>query len=98
MRQRWLRQRERGSGLLLRLMLWIALHGGRPIAQLLLYPIAAYFAIFSVRTRRASCDFLSRASGKKAGFFQVFRHYHTFATAILHRVYFLAGKYESFDV
>jgi predicted LPLAT superfamily acyltransferase len=94
----WMEQRERGSGLLLRLMVWIALRLGRPVAGLLLYPICAYFTLFSARSRRASRQYLARIGVGLPGLQQVFRHYHTFAATILHRVYFLAGQYETFDV
>lgn len=68
---------------------------GRPVGRLLLYPICAYFVLFSQRTRRASADYLRRVLGKRGS---VFRHYQSFAATIVDRVYFLAGRYAEFEV
>jgi len=94
-RPEWVEQRERGSVLAMRLLIWLMLTLGRPIARALLYPICAYFLLFSLRARRASADYLRRVRGEN---FSRFRHYHTFAATILDRVYFLAGRYGEFEV
>jgi predicted LPLAT superfamily acyltransferase len=94
-RPEWVEQRERGSLLAMRLLTWLMLTLGRPIARALLYPICAYFVLFSRRTRHASRDYLRRVLGARGS---VFRHYHTFAATILDRVYFLAGRYGELEV
>lgn len=92
----WLTQRERGSARLMRLVVRLALRFGRPFGRVLLYPICAYFLVFSTAARRASRDYLLRAVGPSRGWSDVFRHYHTFAATILDRVFLLAGKSQLF--
>ena len=94
-RPEWVERPERGSVLAIRLAVWLMLKLGRPASRLLLYPICAYFVLFSRRARRASAGYLRRVLGGRGN---VFRHYHTFATTILDRVYFLAGRYGEFEV
>lgn len=94
----WAVQPERSNRFLLRLMAWIALFLGRPVARLLLYPICLYFLVFSARARSASRQYLSRALDRRAGWADLFRHYHTFASTILDRVFLLAGRFPLFDV
>jgi predicted LPLAT superfamily acyltransferase len=91
----WVEQPERGSVAAMRLALWLMLKLGRAIGRLLLYPICAYFVLFSSRARRASAQYLRRVLGRRGN---VFRHYHSFATTILDRVYFLSGRSRHFDV
>lgn len=79
MKPAWLAQPERGSVLLLRLMVWIALRLGRQVGRALLYPICGYFLLFSRATRRASRDFLGRVLGRPVHWWDLFCHYHTFA-------------------
>lgn len=94
----WMQQRERGSQALIRLIVWIALRLGRPAARGLLYPIALYFLVFSIASRRASRDYLSRVLDRQPGAADLFRHYHTFASVILDRVYMLAEQGDRFNV
>lgn len=94
----WLAARERGSPALIRLIVWITLRLGRGAGRALLPPIVAYFVAFSVAPRRASREYLARALGRAPRLADVFRHYHAFATTLLDRVHFLAGRYGDFDV
>jgi len=91
----WVEQPERGSVAAMRLALWLMLKLGRAFGRLLLYPICAYFVLFSSRARGASAQYLRRVLGRRGN---VFRHYHSFATTILDRVYFLSGRSRHFDV
>ncbi len=93
----WLAQQERGSRHLMRLLVGIALGIGRPAGRLLLYPISAYFVLFSTRARQASRDYLRRVLGRKPGWRDVFRHYHCFAATILDRVFLLSGRFRHFN-
>ena len=94
----WLAQRERGSPAALRALVWVTLALGRRVGRAFLYPICAYFALFSRGTRRASADYLRRALGRPPRLAEVMRHYHTYASTIHDRVYLRAGRYDYFDV
>ena len=43
----WAQQRERGNRFALRLMAFIAVAFGRPVARLVLHPITCYFLAFA---------------------------------------------------
>ena len=94
----WTNDRERGNLWALRLMRWIAVAAGRPVARLALHPIALYFLLFNVKARRASLNYLARALGRRAGWVDAYRHVHCFASTILDRVYFLQDRFEQFEV
>lgn len=97
-RASWTQQPERGSFFLLRLMVWIGLHLGRPVARLLLYPICLYFLLFAPRARRASQVYLARALQRPATWRDSFCHIHTFASTILDRIYLLNDRHDLFDL
>ncbi len=94
----WARQRERGSRLLLRLMLWITLHLGWTIARGLLFVITCYFFLTSGRARAASRDFLGRVLGRPASPRDEFRHIFAFASVIMESVFLLAGRTSRFRI
>jgi predicted LPLAT superfamily acyltransferase len=97
-RPEWLRRKERGSTSVIRLMVGIALGLGRPVARLLLPIICAYFVLFSIDARRASAKYLARALGRASTLLDVFRHYHTFASCVLDRVFFLKNRTGDFEL
>lgn len=94
----WTEQPERGSATLLRIAVWLALVLGRPAARVLLYPVSAYFFLFSSRARHASRQYLQRVLGRAPSWRESFRHYHTFAATILDRLYLFAGRQDLFDL
>lgn len=94
----WRGHQERGSAAGLRFMAWAATTMGRPVTRLLLWPITLYFLLTATSQRRASLDYLSRVLGRPAGWRDVFRHIHTFASVILDRVFLLRGDVKSLDV
>ena len=98
MSQAWLQQRERGSVAALRLLVGFAGLVGRPIARLVLMPVCAYFLVFSVRARAASRNYLSRVLGRPPGLAELFRHYFTFATVALDRMFLLKERDDLFDL
>lgn len=98
MSEAWQAQDERGSSGLVRLIVWIALNVGFSAGRVLLYPICFYFLTFSVRARRASRDYLHRVLGRAPGYADLFRHYMCFASTILDRPYFLAGRFRLYDI
>ena len=93
---RWVTQKERGSAFLMATITHIALRLGRPAAAALLYPICAYFLLFSGPARIASRDYLERVLGRPPRWRERFRHYHVFAATILDRVFLYAGRTEPF--
>lgn len=98
MKQAWLELPERSNLFWLNTINWISLRVGRWLSCLLLYPITAYFVVFSCRTRAASSDFLRRVLGRECGWTEVFRHYHTFANTLLDRLYIFAGQDQRLDI
>ena len=98
MKQAWLAQGERANFGALRLLVWIALKLGRPIARAVLAPVSLYFLIFSARARVASRSYLARVLGRAPSLRDIYRHFYAFATVALDRVYFLADRWEGFDV
>jgi predicted LPLAT superfamily acyltransferase len=97
-RPEWLSRKERGSASVIRLVVWLALRAGRPVTRLLLPIPSLYFLIFSRASRSASHLYLSRVLGRKSTLVDVFRHYLTFASCVLDRVYFLTDRTQYFDL
>ena len=94
----WLEQRERGSLAAMRLISWLTLTLGYRFGRALLYPICAYFLLFSPAARRASHDFLARVHARPPDTRAVFRHFHAFASTLLDRIEILAGNAARFEV
>jgi predicted LPLAT superfamily acyltransferase len=97
-RQEWATRAERGSVILIRLMVWITLRLGRPTARLLLYPVCAYFFVFAPGARHASRSWLVRALGRQPGAVDVWRHFRCFATCVLDRVLLLNDRTDLFNI
>lgn len=98
MSRSWLDQRERGNLLTYRFMVWVALHLGRHVARAFLYPISAYFVLFSAKTSRSLQAYLPRVLNRPANIKDRFRQYHSFASMLLDRVYLLSKQYHHFDI
>jgi predicted LPLAT superfamily acyltransferase len=94
----WTRRGERSNLATLRLMSWIALRLGRPVARWVLWPIAVYFLCTAAPARRASRDYLRRALGHPPHLHEVLAHIHHFAATILDRIYLLNEHYDMFDI
>ena len=73
-------------------MAWIAVHLGRPVARLLLPPIALYFLLFSPAPRRHGRRFLRRALGREPQWREQYRQFHNFAAVALDRSAFEAFR------
>jgi predicted LPLAT superfamily acyltransferase len=93
----WLAQRERGSSWLIRTIVGLTLALGRPVGRALLYPICAYFVLFSRRARCASRDYLDRVLSRPPRWRDLLRHHLCFARTILDRSYLLSGRIGYFD-
>jgi predicted LPLAT superfamily acyltransferase len=95
---RWTGLPERGTLTSLRLLGWIGTHIGRWVARPLLYPITAYFVVTAGAALRTSYEYLGQVRGRRAHWWNVFRHFHCFAATILDRLYLLHGEFQRFDV
>ena len=94
----WRAQPERGSRNALRLIIWLALHCGRPLCRVLLVPISAYFYLTAPLARRSSQAFLARALEKRPTWRDTFSHLFVFATTLLDRVYLVNGRQHELTV
>jgi len=94
----WKARPEGGGRFALLLIVNIALHCGRSVCRLLLYPITLYFLLRRGPERRASREYLGRVFGRPARLIEVARHIHSFASTILDRVFLLSGDLRRFDV
>ena len=98
MNEQWRDQAERGSRSLKRLIIWLALHCGRPLCRVLLVPICSYFLLTAPLARRSSLAFLSRALDRHATWRDTFMHLFVFATTLLDRVYLINGRQRELTV
>jgi len=94
----WTTRPERGSMFMLKLMTWISLRLGRPVARLVLHLITIYFLVFPGAARRASQDYLQRVLGRRPTLLDHYRHVFTFAATIHDRVYLINNRYDIFDI
>ena len=98
MTRHWYTRKERGSPLLIRSILWLAINLGRKPTRLLLYPITAYFFLFTGKPRLASIDYLNRVLGRKPRWWNGLKHIYYFSCTILDRVFLLSDNFDSFDI
>lgn len=91
-------RRERSNRFFLLLIVWIAKHLGRRFTRGLLVFIVFYFVSTAPSSTAASRDFLRRVLGKKPRWRDVFRHFYSFASTILDRVYVLGGDTGKLDI
>ena len=94
----WIRNRERGSTALLRIMAFLSLRLGRPLSRVPLYGIAAYFFLFAPGARRHSRRYLRLALGRAPTARDRFRQILCFATTIHDRVYLINEQYALFNI
>jgi predicted LPLAT superfamily acyltransferase len=94
----WHQRPEAGGVRAIRFMRWTALALGRPVARLVLFPVAAFFVAVRGPERAASRAFLTRALGRRATLWDVAKHVFTFASVTLDRVYLMTAGFGRFDV
>src|ERR1700733_324186 len=94
----WIRNRERGSSALLKVMVFMSLRLGRRASRSVLYGIALYFFFFAPAARRSSRYYLRLALGRPPTPADGFRHVLSFATCIHDRVYLVKQQYERFRI
>ncbi len=82
----------------LRLAVWLVRHLGRTVSRALLVPVCLGFLVFRADARIASKSYLARVLGRPAGWRDVLRHFFTFGTTVLDRVYLLNDEAHRFDI
>lgn len=98
MNTQWQAHKERSTPLAVKTIIWIALHLGRSVARLILYPITGYFLLFAPKQRRASLNYLNRVLNRKPTWLDAARHIHCFSATILDRVYLITGRFEELAI
>lgn len=93
----WRRIPEVGTVVGIRILVFVASIFGRTVVGLVLWIIAAYYALVSARARRASREFLARV-GESTRLRAVIRHMHTFARVSVDRLFFLKGRIDAFEI
>ena len=98
MSRHWSEKNERSNPATLKLICWIALHASRFFARFWLYPITLYFYLTSAQVRKASRNYLRRATNLSGNTWHVAKHIFYFSATILDRVYFLTDQFHRFDI
>jgi predicted LPLAT superfamily acyltransferase len=96
--QDWRSHRERATPAMVRLIVWLATHLRRSAVRPFLYPIVAYFLLTSPGARRASRDYLLRVLDRSPDWRDHWRHFFTFASCTLDRVFLLSRRYSELEV
>ena len=94
----WASRTERGSTFWLSVMRHLALRLGRTPARLLLYPITLYFLLFAGEAGAASRDYLARLFGRPPRLAERWRHFFSFASTVLDRLYLLNDRADLFEI
>lgn len=94
----WSQRRERGSRMLVRLMIFLSFKLGRATGQALLYPITLYFYLFSPAARAASRDFLTRVLPRPPRAADVLRHIFSFSCVLFDRIFLLSNRTAGFTI
>jgi predicted LPLAT superfamily acyltransferase len=94
----WLRRKERGSIRSIKFSVRLAIILGRPVARLFLPFVCLYFLAFATDSRRASRTYLARVLDHRPTWFDILRHYRSFASCVLDRVFFLKQRTDLFDL
>lgn len=90
-RSSWLSLPERGSVLGMSIFVWAIGVGGRGLGRALLWPVMAYYFVFSRSARAASRDYLARLDASHNAR-AVFAHLMMFGQVALDRLLFVQGK------
>ncbi len=94
----WAATPERGSPLLLKAGVFLALRIGRPLSLRVLHVVAAYYFLFAPSAARAARTYLRRVLGREPRARERYRQIYYFAVTILDRLYLLKGRHELFEV
>jgi predicted LPLAT superfamily acyltransferase len=94
----WSGTPERGHASLLEAALWLVLNLGTRASEAILLPVTLWFLATSPVSRAASRSYLGRVLGRPARLADVARHFHSFACAVLDRVFLLTGRTGGFHI
>ena len=94
----WRARPERGGRRITRFYMWLCMKAGRRLARPILYGIALYFFLSAPKERRVSADYLRRVAGRSPSLLEVYRHFFTFSTVIMDRLFFLARRLEHITI
>ena len=94
----WAERPERGGRLVVNALLWLVLTLGARASGWVVLPLSLWFLATSGAARAASHEYLTRVLGRPARLRDMLRHFHTFGSAILDRVFLLAGRTAGFSV
>jgi predicted LPLAT superfamily acyltransferase len=94
----WSSHHEIGSMAVLRAAVWLARSLGRPLTRLLILPVCLGFTLFHSEARTASKRYLARVLGRQPRAREVLRHFITFGTTVLDRVYLLNDEAHRFYI
>ncbi len=94
----WRERPEGGGRVAYGLIRVVALHGGRRLGRLCLYPATLYFMLRRGEERRASRQYLQRVLGGRVHWWQVFRHLYAYAVTSFDRIYLLTRGERDFDI
>jgi predicted LPLAT superfamily acyltransferase len=96
----WQTEQERSNAFAMKMLVWVALHLGRNIAQFFLLPITFYFWATSPKVRAASAQYLRKVEASldlPTGKLSTLKHIHTFSVIVLDRVFMLSGQTNRFN-
>jgi len=94
----WMEQRERGGAGLVAALAWLVLRAGWPLGRLLLWPATGWFLLTSPSARAASREYLGLALGRAPRFWDVALHFHSFAAAVLDRLFMVTGRVRGYHI
>jgi hypothetical protein len=94
----WAARREGGARLPLQALLWLALRLGPRVARLLLPPLVAWYYLTAAAARRASRGYLHRVLGRPPRQREQWRHFASFAAAVLERIWLVLGRDQGFTI
>ena len=82
----------------LRLTVWLARRLGRTFSRALLVPVCLGFLVCRADARTASRAYLTRALGRPPHLGDILRHFFTFGTTVLDRIYLLNDEADRFEI
>jgi len=94
---RWHALPERGSPIMVSVLVAIARWLGRRAAGVVLYGIAVWYVALHPGVRRSSRDFLRRVKGRGT-LRDVYRNVLAFSRVALDRIWLVSGDYRAFDI